>query len=93
VRVCSWQQRWVDIAFADIDIDISDPKYRRISFKAALFGLLTYFIITRKVVSDINVILDVKKELRFRHDLTANGTSKTAIEKLQKGYYPPAQCC
>ena len=26
------QQRWVDIRFADIDIDISDPKYRRYRF-------------------------------------------------------------
>ena len=41
-----------------ISMDISDPKYRHnsISFTAALFGLLVYFIIARKLVSDVNVI-------------------------------------
>ena len=41
------------------DINISDPIYRytiSISFTAALFGLLIYFLIASKVVNDVNVI-------------------------------------
>jgi len=46
------QQRWADIAIANIDI--SDSKYRQ--YRAVLFDLLIYFIIASKVVSDVNVI-------------------------------------
>jgi len=34
-------------------------------------------------------VINVKK-LRFRHELTANDTPKTA--KITKGDYPPAHC-
>ena len=50
-RRCQYRYN-VDICETKIgDIDIS-----LISFTAALFGLVAYFIIARKVVNDVNVI-------------------------------------